>query len=119
MEFTPGPSDHWKKMAEDNLVYTQDIYQKVNKLYKHMLWQRVISWIYLAIIVVPIVASLFFLPSLIKGLTSIVDPSGSLQLNNLPLDKIIVPAGNQPPTTASSTGDLLKQYQQLLREIQR
>lgn len=114
MEFTPNHNDQLKKLLEDNLVYNQDIYRKVDKLYKHMLWQRVISWIYLTIIVLPIIASLFFLPTLIRGITSLVDPSGSLQL-----DKIIIPSNSPATNTASSTTDLLKQYQQLLKEIQR
>jgi hypothetical protein len=114
MEFNPGHNDQLKKLLEDNLVYNQDIYRKVDKLYKHMLWQRVISWIYLTIILLPIVASLFFLPALIRSITSLVDPSGSLQL-----DKIIIPTTNPATSSASSTTDLLKQYQQLLKEIQR
>lgn len=114
MEFTPPHDDQLKKLLEENLVYNQDIYRKVDKLYKYMLWQRVISWIYLAIIILPIVASLFFLPTLIRGLTSLIDPSGSLQL-----DKMIIPSNNSNSNSSSSTGDLLKQYQQLLKEIQR
>lgn len=114
MEFIPNHSDQLKKLLEENLVYNQDIYRKVDKLYKHMIWQRVISWIYFAMIILPIIASLFFLPALIRGLTSLIDPSGSLQL-----DKIIIPSKSPTASPTGSTTDLLKQYQQLLKEIQR
>lgn len=114
MTVSASSDDEVKKILAEHSVYIQDIYRKVDKLYKHLLWQRILSWFYFALIIVPIVASLFFLPAFIRGLTGLVDPTGSLQL-----DKIVVPKNSALMPASTSTNDLLKQYQDLLRQIQR
>lgn len=57
-----------KKILEENLVLTKEIYVMTKKIKSYITFQKVMSLVYLMLIVVPIVLSIIYLPPLLKGL---------------------------------------------------
>ena len=76
-----------KKILQQNLELTKEIYRMTKKIKNYITWQKIVSIIYLLLIVVPIVLSFIFLPPLLKGvfdqykdlLGSGTSESGSIQ----------------------------------------
>jgi len=56
-----------KEMLEENLKLTQEIHEMTKKIKHFITFQKVMSFIYFIIIVVPIVLSIIYLPPLIKS----------------------------------------------------
>ena len=56
-----------KKLLEQNLKYSQEIYAMTRKIKNYITFQKVMSVIYVLLIVVPIILSIVFLPPLLKG----------------------------------------------------
>jgi hypothetical protein len=56
-----------RDMLEENLKMTEEIYVMTKKIKNYVAFQKVMSFIYFLIIVVPIVLSIIFLPPLIKN----------------------------------------------------
>jgi len=55
-----------KKLLEQNLKLTQEIYFMTRKIKGHLAFQRLVSIFYLILIVAPIILSIIFLPPLVK-----------------------------------------------------
>ncbi|MFC1678115.1 hypothetical protein ACFLZ9_00080 [Patescibacteria group bacterium] len=85
-----------RELLNKNLELTKEILEMTKKIKKFITFQKVMSIIYILIIVVPIILSIFYLPPLLKdvigpykellGLTEAaiqVDPS-SINLDSLP-----------------------------------
>lgn len=79
-----------KKLLEQNLQYSREIYVQNKKIKNYILWGRIMSTISLLLILLPLIAAAIFLPSFIKDLSGKFGPSaavtgrGSNQgLNNL------------------------------------
>jgi cytochrome c biogenesis protein ResB len=78
-----------KKLLEQNLKYSKEIYRLTKKIKNHLTFQKVMSLIYFLLIVVPLILSIIYLPPLVKnywnqylGLLNL--PAGSTnQLNDL------------------------------------
>lgn len=57
-----------KKLLEQNLVLTKEIYVMTKKIKSYITFQKVMSLVYLMLIVVPIVLSIIYLPPLLESL---------------------------------------------------
>jgi len=55
-----------KKLLESNLAYSKEIYAMMKKIQRQMLFSRIMSIIYIILIVGPIILSIIFLPNLLK-----------------------------------------------------
>jgi len=91
-----------KKILEENLKLTREIYMMTKKIKGYITFQKVISFIYLLIIVVPIVWSIIYLPPLINSFIGQYDEllgetgisigsllkGGGINLNNVDLKNI-------------------------------
>ena len=55
-----------KKLLEENLALTRQVLEGVNKIRRHIAWQRVMSIIYLGLIVAPIIFAAIYLPTLLQ-----------------------------------------------------
>lgn len=56
-----------KKLLEQNLGLTKEIYAMTKKIKSYITFQKVMSLIYILLIVAPIILSIIFLPPLLKG----------------------------------------------------
>lgn len=56
-----------KKLLEQNLEYSKEIYRLTKKINHHITFQKVMSLIWLILIVAPIILSIIYLPPLLKG----------------------------------------------------
>jgi len=96
-----------KKLLEQNLEMTKEIYAMTRKIKGYITFQKFISVIYLLLIVVPIVLSIIYLPPLLKGvfdqykdvlgiqsgsnnsISSLLNGSaGNLNLDNVDINKL-------------------------------
>jgi len=91
-----------KKILEENLKLTREIYMMTKKIKGYINFQKVMSFIYLLIIVVPIVWSIIYLPPLINSFIGQYDEllgetgisigsllkGGGINLNNVDLKNI-------------------------------
>lgn len=92
-----------KKLLEQNLKLTEEIYSMTKKIKGYLAFQRLVSFFYLFIIIAPIIIGIIYLPPLLKGVFDQYKdvlgvqggPSGAIQsllnsgagnidLNNLP-----------------------------------
>ncbi len=60
-------SEEIKKLLEENLALTQEIHKMVKQVKHYTTFQKIVSFIYLLLIVVPIILGVIFLPSLLSG----------------------------------------------------
>ncbi|MDO8668533.1 MAG: hypothetical protein Q7K35_05630 [bacterium] len=56
-----------KKLLEENLEYSKEIYTMTRKIKSYITFQKVMSVIYILLIIVPIILSILYLPPLLKG----------------------------------------------------
>lgn len=78
--------DQIKKLLEQNLAYSQQIYLIAKKLRGYMLLGRIMGIVSILLVVVPILVGIIFLPSLLNGFMGSIIPGGlesSGGLNNL------------------------------------
>ena len=54
-----------KKIMAENLELTRETHLLVKKIHRHMVWQRVVSLIYLFLIIGPIILAFIYLPPII------------------------------------------------------
>ncbi len=59
-----------KKLLEENLKLTQEIYRMTKKIKSFIAFQKVMSFIYFLLIVVPIILGIIYLPPLLKNVYS-------------------------------------------------
>jgi len=57
-----------KKLLEQNLKLTEDIYAMTKKIKSYLAFQRLVSLFYLFIIIAPIILSIIYLPPLLNNL---------------------------------------------------
>ena len=101
----PSQAEEIKKLLEQNLAYSKEIYRLTKKIKSYITFQKVVSVIYVLLIVVPIILSIIYLPPLLKGVFdqykdalglpaggSIQDllkgASGGLNLNSVDLNNV-------------------------------
>jgi len=101
----PSQAEEIKKLLEQNLAYSKEIYRLTKKIKAYINFQKVMSIIYILLIVVPIILSIIYLPPLLKGVFdqyqdalglpaggSIQDllkgATGGLDLNNIDINKL-------------------------------
>lgn len=65
---TKSMDEEIKKLLEQNLEYSKETYRLTKKIKGYITFQKVMSIIYLLLIVVPIILSIVFLPPLLKGM---------------------------------------------------
>jgi len=54
-----------QKLNQEELL--MEIYEKVNKLHKHMMWSRVFSILKILIIIIPIILAIIYLPPMLEN----------------------------------------------------
>lgn len=59
-----------KKILEQNLKLTEEIYLMTKKMKSYLAFQRLVSFFYLFLIIAPIILSIIYLPPLLKGFFS-------------------------------------------------
>jgi hypothetical protein len=59
--------DEIKELMEKNLALTEEIYKMTKKIKAYVNFQKVMSFIYFLLIVVPIILGIIFLPPLLSG----------------------------------------------------
>ncbi|MEI6597299.1 MAG: hypothetical protein WCL13_03810 [bacterium] len=57
-----------KKLLEQNLKLTGEIYAMTKKMKSYLAFQRLVSLFYLVLIIAPIILSIIYLPPLLSGL---------------------------------------------------
>ncbi len=67
---TPGHEGVLKELIEKNLKWSQIIYEQNRKINSKLMWMAIASWVKLALILVPLILAIFFLPPLLKGVLS-------------------------------------------------
>ncbi len=82
-----------KELLEKNLALTEEIHEMTHKIKRYITFQKVLSFIYFLLIVVPLVLGAIYLPPLIKNMVGqysdlIGLPAGSLDVNSLLQGKI-------------------------------
>ena len=92
-----------KKLLEENLKVTKEIYKMSKSIKSYLAWQRIFGVVKILLIVAPIVFGLIFLPPLLKdlqeqykpilnleggGINSIFDLLKNPAIQNIDIDKL-------------------------------
>ncbi|MEI8361535.1 MAG: hypothetical protein WCG01_05370 [bacterium] len=87
-------NDDLKKLLDENLRLTQEIHEMTHKIKSYITFQKFMSFVYMVLIIGPIIFSIFYLPPLLKQvfgsyseLLNPTNPSALLQNVNLELQK--------------------------------
>lgn len=59
-----------KELLEKNLALTEEIHEMTLKIKRYITFQKILSFVYFLLIVVPLVLSVIYLPPLLKGVFS-------------------------------------------------
>ncbi len=65
-EFTAKEAGQVKKILEENLKLTKEIYKMTKSIKSFVLWQRIFGALKILIIVVPIVLGIIYLPAILE-----------------------------------------------------
>ena len=57
-----------ENLMRENLRYSRAIFEDSQKIRKYLFWQRIISIVWLVVVLAPIVLALFWLPPLLQNL---------------------------------------------------
>lgn len=60
--------DSLKELMVQNLALTEEIHEMTHAIKRHLTFQKIISFIYVLLIVIPIIASIIYLPPLLKNI---------------------------------------------------
>lgn len=72
-----------KKLLEQNLAYSREIYILTKKVKNYIMWGRIMSIISLVVFVIlPIIAGFVYMPSLLNGINGIINPAGVLDADS-------------------------------------
>ncbi|MFH1667699.1 MAG: hypothetical protein ABH884_01575 [Candidatus Komeilibacteria bacterium] len=93
--------DQLKKLLQENLEYSKEIYEINQKVKRYIFWGRIISLVQLLFVIVPIILGIIYLPSL----------AGDFIQNFTGLNAI---KGEVPSVDGGSLNILLDQYKELL-----
>ncbi len=55
-----------RELLEENLKYAKAVYWSVEKVRRHLFWQRVVSIIYIIMILAPLIIAAIYLPPFIS-----------------------------------------------------
>ncbi len=66
-EISANEAEEIKKLLEKNLALTQEIHKMTRQIKRHINFQKVVSFIYILLIVVPIILGIIYLPPLLSG----------------------------------------------------
>jgi len=92
-----------KKLLEENLAYSKEIYQLARKTKSYILWGRIMNLVSLLFVMVPIILGLIYLPSILNSTLSKVLPAG---LNPAGVESLLPAIGEQ--------GNILDSYKNIL-----
>lgn len=89
-EITAEEARQVKKLLEQNLGLTKEIYAMTKKIKSYLAWQRLVGLVYLFLIIAPIILGAIFLPPLLKpmidqykDLLGVQPGVGSLNVNSV------------------------------------
>lgn len=88
-EFTPKDAasreQEFAKLVHDNFEYTRACYALLEKIVRWIFWQRIMFFVKLILIIVPIVLGILFLPPLLNDAfqpyLELLDEAKKIQLN--------------------------------------
>ncbi len=60
--------EHLRELLEKNLKWSQIIYEQNRRLNRKLLWMSIASWFKLALVVIPLILGLLFLPPFFRQL---------------------------------------------------
>lgn len=72
-----------KELLEKNLAYTQEMFTIMKKIQRYILLGRIISIIYIILIVTPIVLGIIYLPNILRNTINSFLPSSLMESSNL------------------------------------
>ena len=106
-----------KKLLEQNLAYSKEIFNLSKKTKKYILWGRIMSFISLLFIIIPIILGVVYLPTILnntldKFLPAGLNPSGIeglLQGNDIS-EQDLTEAVNQQGGVLNSYKNILDLY---------
>mgnify|MGYP006995618917 CR=1 FL=1 len=90
-----------KKLVQENLEYSREIYELNQKIKRYIFWGRIMSLIQLLFIIVPVILGIIYLPSL----------AGDFIQNFTGLNAI---QGETPAADNGAINVLLEQYKEYL-----
>ncbi|OIO46443.1 MAG: hypothetical protein AUJ28_02485 [Parcubacteria group bacterium CG1_02_37_51] len=93
--------DQIKKLLQENLEYSKEIYEINQKVKRYIFWGRIISLVQLLLVIVPIILGIIYLPSLASDFIH----------NFTGLNAV---KGEVPSVDGGSLNILLDQYKELL-----
>ena len=72
-------------LLKENLKYSEAIFSDIKKIKRQMIWATIFNWLWIVIIIAPIILALIFLPTMLNGLNAIVGGGQGIQdlLNQL------------------------------------
>lgn len=100
-----------KALLEENLKLTHEMHDNVRKIRRHFVWQRAISFIYLLLIVGPVILAAIYLPPIIGPmLRQYQQLFESLQLMETTNGQTGASAGGGAVTLPPGVMDLLEKF---------
>ncbi len=83
------PEEQMKKLLEQNLAYSKQIYLISRKVKSYILWGRIMSFISLLLVVVPLILGVIYLPSLLNNYMGKFLPLGSAGSQSAGLESLL------------------------------
>lgn len=77
------PEEQMKKLLEQNLAYSKQIYLMTKKMKNYMLIGKIMSIIYIILIVGPLILGVIYLPSLLNGFMGNIFPGAFNEQENV------------------------------------
>lgn len=65
-----NPNDELKNLLVENLADTKILKEEIAKIHGYMRWRTIISIVWILIFILPLIASFFFIPDILKELNS-------------------------------------------------
>jgi len=99
-----------KKLLEENLAYSKEIYALAQKTKHYIFWGRIMSFISLLFVIVPIILGIIYLPSILNTTLGKILPAG---LNPAGLEGLL-DNGLPNQQDIKDQGGLLDSYKNIL-----
>jgi len=75
-----NPNEELKNLLVENLADTKILKEDIAKIHSYMRWRTIISIVWILIVILPLIAGFFFIPDILKGVST-----SSVMLQNLGL----------------------------------
>ncbi|MFH0951207.1 MAG: hypothetical protein V1765_01915 [bacterium] len=86
------PDDNLKKLIEQNLALTEEMFVMVKKIRQYIIWTQVVGIIKIILILAPIIFAIMYLPpyikKLINGYQDVLPKGLNLNLDQSTMDRV-------------------------------